>query len=57
MIQAALVVMGDYNFPDINGEYHLADTNRSGTFLKHVEEHFLVQVLRELTRKGALLDL
>lgn len=33
------------------------DTNRSRTFLKCVENSFLVQLLRELTRKNALLDL
>ena len=49
--------MGYFNFLDINWEYHTADTNRSRKFLKHAEGNFLVQVLRELTRKGALLDL
>jgi len=49
--------MGDFNFPDINREYHKADTNRSRKFLKHVEENFLVQLLMELTRKGALLNM
>lgn len=29
----------------------------SRKFLKHVEDNFLIQVLREMTRKGALLDL
>ena len=47
----------DLNFPDINWEYHAVDANRSRKFLKHVEDNFLVQVLREPTRKGALLDL
>ncbi|KAM9591477.1 uncharacterized protein ACIBXB_006274 [Morphnus guianensis] len=41
----------------INWEYHTVDTNRSRKFLKHIEDNLLVQVLRELTRKGALLDL
>ena len=54
---AALVLMGDFNFPDINWEYHTADTNRSRKFLMHIEGNFLVQVLREPTRKGAFLDL
>jgi len=48
--------MGDFNCPDINCEYHTVDTNRFRKFLEHVEVSFLVQVLRELTRKGALLD-
>ena len=43
--------------PDINREYHVAETKRSRRFPKHVDAIFLVQVLGELTRKGALLDL
>ena len=49
--------MGDFNLPDMNWEYHTEDTNRSRKFLRHVEDNFLVQVLKEPTRKGALLDL
>ncbi|GAB0207654.1 hypothetical protein GRJ2_003231100 [Grus japonensis] len=41
---AALVLMGDFNFPDVNWEHHTADTNKSRKFLKHVEDNFLVQV-------------
>ncbi|PKU42959.1 hypothetical protein llap_6720 [Limosa lapponica baueri] len=48
---------GDFIFPDINWEYHTADTNTSRKFLQHIEENFLVQVLRELSRKGGLLNL
>lgn len=48
--------MGDFNFPDINWEYHTVDTSRSRNFLTHVEGYFLVQVLRELIRKGGLLE-
>jgi len=43
--------------PAINCDYHMANTSRSRRFLKHLEDNFLVQVLREPTRKGALLDL
>lgn len=53
----ALVLTSDFKFPDIKWEYPTMDTNRSGKFLKHIEENFLIQVLREPTRKGALLDL
>ncbi|GAB0202528.1 mitochondrial enolase superfamily member 1 [Grus japonensis] len=49
--------MGDFNLPDINWEHHTADTSRSRSFLKHLDDNFLVQVLKEPTRKGALLDL
>jgi len=31
--------------------------NRSRKFLKHVEDNFLVQVVREPAEKGTLLDL
>lgn len=33
------------------------ETNRPMRFLKRLDDSFLVQVLRELTRKSALLDL
>lgn len=52
---AVLVLMGDFNFPDINWEYQKADTNRSRKFIKHSDK-FLVQVLREPAKKDALLD-
>ncbi|GAB0186949.1 hypothetical protein GRJ2_001160200 [Grus japonensis] len=53
----ALVLMGDFNLPDVNWEHHTADTSRSRSFLKHLDDNFLVQVLKEPMRKGALLDL
>ncbi|GAB0206625.1 mitochondrial enolase superfamily member 1 [Grus japonensis] len=53
----ALVLMGDFNLPDVNWEHHTADTSRSRSFLKHLNDNFLVQVLKEPMRKGALLDL
>jgi len=46
----ALVLMGNFNFLGINWEYHVADTNRSRKFVKHIKDNFLVQVLRELSR-------
>ena len=54
---AALVLIGNFNSPDVNWAYHTADTNKSRKFLKHVEGNFLIQVLRELTRNGGLLVL
>lgn len=48
--------MGDFSSPDTSWEYHAASTKRSRKFLRHIEVNFLVQVLRELTKKGALLD-
>lgn len=38
-------------------EHHTANINRYRRFLKHFDENLLVQVLRESTRKGVLLDL
>lgn len=46
-----------FSLPDVNWEYPAADTDRSRRFLKGLDDNFLVQVLRELSRKGALLDL
>lgn len=55
---AALVPkwVGDFGLPDVSREGQGTDTNRSRKFLKHLDDNFLIQVLRELTRKGALLD-
>ena len=53
---AALILTGEFNLPDINWEFHTADTNRPRRFLKHLDDKFLVQVLREPTRKGTLLN-
>lgn len=38
-------------------EHHTADTGRSRRFLKQLRDKILVQVLKELTRKPAILDL
>ena len=52
----ALVLMGDFNFPDIRWEYHPAVTSRSWKFLTLVGENFLPQVLSEPAGKDPLLD-
>lgn len=52
-----LVLMGNLNFPVVNWGYHTAGTNRSKRLLKHMDDNFMEQVLREPTRKDALLDL
>lgn len=49
--------MVDFNFPHVNWEHHAVNTNGCRKFLKHVEDNFLVQVLKEPARKGALPDL
>ncbi|KAJ7410618.1 rna-directed dna polymerase from mobile element jockey-like [Pitangus sulphuratus] len=53
----ALVLMGDFNLPEINWEHHTAGTTWSRRFLKNLDDNCLEQVLREVTRKDALLDL
>lgn len=52
-----LVLIGDFNFLDVSQDCHTADTNRSSKFMKHIEDNFLMQVLREPTRKNAFQDL
>ncbi|CAM5130792.1 unnamed protein product [Natator depressus] len=53
----ALVLMGDFNFPDICWESNTAVHRQSRKFLESVGDNFLVQVLDEPTRGGAFLDL
>ena len=53
----ALVLVGDFNFPDICWEYNRAQKKQSRRFLECVEDNFLMQLVREPTRGAALLDL
>ncbi|KAG6928006.1 hypothetical protein G0U57_008907, partial [Chelydra serpentina] len=53
----ALVLMGDFNHPDICWESNTAVHRQSRKFLESVGDNFLVQVLEEPTRGKALLDL
>jgi len=57
LASAALVLLGDSNFPDISWEFHTAVTSKSGKFFKSMEDNFLSQVPSEPTRRDALLDL
>jgi len=52
----ALVLLGDFNHPDISWEDHAARQDKSRRFLQSINGNFLMQVLEEPTRKGALLD-
>jgi len=47
--------MGAFNLPD--WECHTAAANTSRIFLKHLDDNFLVRVLRELVRKLSIPDL
>jgi len=49
--------MRDFNHPDISWEDHTARHSQSRRFLQSIDDKFLVQVVEEPTRKGALLDL
>ncbi|KAM9590859.1 uncharacterized protein ACIBXB_005907 [Morphnus guianensis] len=53
----ALVLVGDFNFPDICWKYNTAESKQSRRFLECVEDNFLTQLVGEPTRAGALLDL
>ena len=49
--------MGDCNFPDICWKYNTAEWDQSQRFLECVADNFLMQLVSEPTREGALLDL
>ncbi|KAM9591097.1 uncharacterized protein ACIBXB_006040 [Morphnus guianensis] len=55
----ALVLVGDFNFPDVCWKYNMAESkqSRSRRFLECVEDNFLTQLVGEPTRGGASLDL
>ncbi|GAB0209421.1 hypothetical protein GRJ2_003407800 [Grus japonensis] len=53
----ALVLMGDFNHPDISWRDNAAEHKQSRKFLECVDDNFLLQVIEEPTRRGAMLDL
>ncbi|GAB0179159.1 hypothetical protein GRJ2_000381200 [Grus japonensis] len=53
----ALVLMGDFNHPDICRRDNAAERKQSMKFLECVRDNFLLQVIEEPTRRGAMLDL
>ncbi|GAB0179184.1 hypothetical protein GRJ2_000383700 [Grus japonensis] len=53
----ALVLMGDFNHPDICWRDNAAERKQSRKFLECVHDNFLLQVIEEPTRRGAMLDL
>ncbi|GAB0188870.1 hypothetical protein GRJ2_001352300 [Grus japonensis] len=52
-----LVLMGDFNHPDICWRDNAAELKQSRKFLEYVDSNFLLQVIEEPTRRGAMLDL
>ncbi|KAK4828165.1 LOW QUALITY PROTEIN: hypothetical protein QYF61_024414 [Mycteria americana] len=53
----ALVLMRDFNLPDVCWEYNTAERKQSRKFLECVEDKFLTQLVSEPTREGTQLDL
>ncbi|GAB0204803.1 hypothetical protein GRJ2_002945900 [Grus japonensis] len=53
----ALVLMGDFNHPDICWRYNAVERKQSRKFLECADDNFLLQVTEEPTRRGAMLDL
>lgn len=53
----ALVLAGDFNLLDVCWELHMAEKRQSRRFLECIEDNFLLQLVNEPTRDGALLDL
>ncbi|GAB0177476.1 hypothetical protein GRJ2_000212900 [Grus japonensis] len=53
----ALVLIGDFNHPDICWRDNAAERKQSRKFLECVDDNFVLQVTEEPTRRGAMLDL
>ncbi|KAK4810673.1 hypothetical protein QYF61_007473 [Mycteria americana] len=53
----ALVLVGDFNLPDVCWKYNTAERKQSRRFLECVADNFLTQLESEPTREGAPLDL
>jgi len=53
----ALVLMGDFSFPDIYWKYSTAQKKQAERYLECVEDNFLMKLVRETTRGGVPLDL
>jgi len=49
--------VGDFNLPDVCWKYNTAERKQSRRFLQCMEGNFLMQLVSELTRGGASLDL
>ncbi|GAB0180032.1 hypothetical protein GRJ2_000468500 [Grus japonensis] len=49
--------MGDFNYPDICWRDNTAGQKQSRKFLECINDNFVLQVIEEPTRRGAMLDL
>jgi len=52
-----LLLMGDFNFPDIDWESHRGSTAASNKFIDCVDDAFLSQHVNQGTRNNSILDL
>ncbi|GAB0204057.1 hypothetical protein GRJ2_002871300 [Grus japonensis] len=52
-----MVLMGDFNHPDICWKVNTSRHKQSRKFLQSINDNFLTQVVEEPTRRGVLLDL
>lgn len=52
-----LLLMGDFNYPDIDWSTACGQSPASQNFVDRIEDGFLTQHVREATRKGSILDL
>jgi len=52
-----LVLLGDFNFPDIFRIYNTVDREQSQRFLECVGDNFVTQLVKEATRGSKILDL
>ncbi|KAK4831851.1 hypothetical protein QYF61_019679 [Mycteria americana] len=55
--EPSLVLVGDFNLPDVCWKYNTAERKQSRRFLERVADNFLTQLVSEPTREGAPLDL
>jgi len=53
----ALVLMGDFNHPDVCWNDHTARHTQSRRLLQGIDDNFLMQVVEETVRRDMLLDL
>ncbi|CAJ0962937.1 unnamed protein product [Ranitomeya imitator] len=52
-----VLVMGDFNYPDINWESETCETHKGNRFLLITKKNYLSQLVQNPTRGAALLDL
>ncbi|GAB0185523.1 hypothetical protein GRJ2_001017600 [Grus japonensis] len=52
----ALVLVGDFNLPDICWKYNTAERKQSRRFLECVEDNFLTQLVTRLVDEGKAVD-